>query len=238
MKKWIQTLDYKVKRGNVVLNIGDYIDYHDHAGENGKDIYNGKWQVLGVDDKGRCLIVSEKNVANHYFNQEKTLEGGQKAYSEGVKILDKICKVYARGKDALNSRSIRIEDIDKLTGYDKNNYFGYGKKCNYNNKEGVNFIWHNGKKWNNSKTKETVSLIQSYYSYKGDLNCNSKVYNMLFENRYWLGSTYVNLYSEFACFGLHYVYGNNIFGYGFVYSNGDNNDNDLGVRAVVTLKNV
>lgn len=242
MEKWIQTSDFKVKRGDIILDIGDYIEYHDCAGENGTDLYEGKWQVLGADDEGRLLIVSEDNVTVHAFNKELTLEGAMESYSKGVDTLDKICEVYGRGTGAKGARSIRIEDVNKVTGYDitKNKY---NQKVSFDNEDGNTFIWHDGQKWKCTKSKKTIVLTNSYYWYAITCETNlmqfPKAYKMLFSNNnlfYWLASTYVNTRSYNAKFGIFVVCAGTFNGIDFVYNNERYESGICGVRAVVTLK--
>ena len=118
---WVQTSDRTVIRGSQVLNIGDVIKYHDTAGEGGAEKYTGAWRVLGAEN-GELLIMSESDVDSKYFNSTETLAGGQEVYANGINELNTICKVYGNGKGALGARSITIEDVDRVTGYDKTTY--------------------------------------------------------------------------------------------------------------------
>ena len=61
---------------------------------------------------------------------------------------------------------------------------------------------------------------------------------MLFGNdntEYWIASLYVNVDSYFAYFGLRSVLRGSVKGLYFLYSDGDGDFDDCGVRAVVTL---
>ena len=118
---WVQTADRKVIRGDQVLNIGDIVHYHDKAGENGTEKYTGTWKVLGAEN-GELLIMSDSDVDTKIFNENKTLEGGKEAYTNGINELNKICKVYGTGTGATGARSITVEDVDRVTGYDKTTY--------------------------------------------------------------------------------------------------------------------
>lgn len=238
MEKWIQTNDLKVKRGNVTLDIGDYIDYTDCTGKNGESLYKGRWQVLGATEEGNLLIISEKNVTTHYFNKEHTHKGGMEAYSKGVEILDELCKVYASGNGAINSRSIRIEDIDSLTNFDKATYLDYGKKNIYHNKKNKTFRWHDGERWNCTNLEQDIAFINTYYWYT--TNNKSKIYNMLFgksdEKDYWLASLFVATDNRYVNFGLRLIESGYVGGDFFIDSYGDYGNSKRGVRAVVTLK--
>lgn len=240
MERWRQTKDNKLKRGKELLNIGDYITYHDSSGEDGKDLYEGRWQVLGTDDEGRLLIVSEDNVAMHSFNKKHTLNGAMEAYSNALETLDKICAVYAKGTNAVSARSIRIEDVDKLTRYDKYLHCNYGKPHTYINKKGNTFIWHDGTKWNKTSSNKKVTLINTFYWYyiHNTNKCQNPIYDMLFGKKgnksYWLASSYVWTCSTHPYFGLRCVYCSLVDCLNLVYSEGVYHNS--GVRAVVTLE--
>ena len=135
-KGWLQTKDRTVIKGNQVLNIGDVIKYHDKAGESGAEKYTKGWKVLGAEN-GELLIMSDSNVVSKKkFNSAKTLEGGQETYINGINELNTICVVYGTGEGATGARSITIEDVDRVTGYDKTTYentlgIKYGEQITY-----------------------------------------------------------------------------------------------------------
>lgn len=52
--------------------------------------------------------------------------GMQCGYQYWIDVLDKICSLYGHGKYADSARSIRAEDINKITGY-KPEIVQYGK---------------------------------------------------------------------------------------------------------------
>ena len=66
--------------------------------------------------------MSDADVDSKFFNNDDTLEGGQEVYTNGINELNKICKVYGKGKGATGARSITVEDVDRVTGYDKTTY--------------------------------------------------------------------------------------------------------------------
>lgn len=237
MEKWIQTNDFKVKRGELVLNIGDYIIYHDCAGENGEDLYKGRWQVLGVSDEGNILIVSKNCVTTHCFNKEHTVEGAMNAYSTGVETLDKICETYGKGAVAVGARSICIEDVDKLTGFNKIKNSKCGRIYTLKTKKEKLSYWHDGTCWHKTKYMKSTNLTNTYYMYYisySDLPSN--VYDMLFSRCYWLASPFVYATPYSACFGLRSVAYDIVGGVDFIGLNGHICKIEQGVRAVVTLK--
>ncbi len=167
--------------GGNSLNIGDKVEYNDKAGENGEEKYKGDWKVLGIDN-GKLLIVSAKSVERKKLPESNDLIGAQDVYLNGAKYLNEVCSKYGTGKGATSARSINLEDINKLTGYDvredlsnKNKYEEYGnsiyfywdtddKPC-YNSSNASSggmatkhskFIWYDGSAWQNI-TKKTNS---------------------------------------------------------------------------------
>ena len=62
--------------------------------------------------------------------------------------MDEVCQAYGNGDNAIDVRSIRIEDIDSVTGYDKTEY-GEGELYQYGNE--VTYSYNN-------------SLYPAYYS--------------------------------------------------------------------------
>ena len=138
---WLQTRDRKVIKGNQVLNIGDIVHYHDKAGKNGAEKYTGTWRVLGARN-GELLIMSAEDVSNKHFNVKRTIKEGKKAYINGINELNKICKVYGTGIGATGSRSITVEDVNRVTGYNKKTYkqlIGVDKKIKYG--ESITYYW-------------------------------------------------------------------------------------------------
>lgn len=101
---WIQD-GLTVRRGNEVLKVGDFIDYDANV-----DTYTSTWQVLGAEN-GELLIISTDDVQTEYGL------ASQYDYFGGVAKLNALCEAYGKGKGAIGARSIKVEDINKLTGY-------------------------------------------------------------------------------------------------------------------------
>ena len=98
-----------VKRGDEVLEIGDYIYYTATGTE-----YTGNWMVFGAGEDGSLLIASE-NVTG------TCVLGGIEGVEKGITILDNECSIYGAGYGAIKARNIRMKEINKLTGYNPNN---------------------------------------------------------------------------------------------------------------------
>lgn len=112
---WVQKENRTVVKGDTVLNIGDDISYDETNGGTVTVEKDVDWKVLGAEN-GELLIMSASNIKDDY-----TL-GGQDGYEKGISYLNKECEIYGKGAYALGARSITIEDIDKITGYDKTIY--------------------------------------------------------------------------------------------------------------------
>lgn len=124
MNPWVQNktvVTKKLKSGTKTLNVGD-----DYAYDCGVSGYTGGWKVLGAEN-GKLLIMSTIDVGT------LTL-AGKEGYNTGVSKLNTICEPYGR-----NARSITVEDINRVTGYDPTNQgdgtvYGDGKFEKFGNK--------------------------------------------------------------------------------------------------------
>ena len=111
--EWTQNKT-KVTNGTTEYTVGD-----DYTYDCGVSSYTGGWGILGAEN-GKLLIMSTADIG--------TLElSGKEGYNTGVTQLDNMCKPYGT-----NARSIKIEDINRVTGYDSNNPVD-GKKFNAGN---------------------------------------------------------------------------------------------------------
>ena len=141
-KVWNETAEGKITNGTIELNIGDVVNY-DHitgatqttytssssANGYGDQVFNlssytGTWQVLGVEN-GELLLISSSIIqpdSGGYTDSSTGLKyyylKGQAGYINGVEELNKISAMYGQGKGATGARSINVDDINKITGYD------------------------------------------------------------------------------------------------------------------------
>ncbi len=117
MNPWVQNktvVTKKMKSGTKTYNVGD--DYTYDCGVSG---YTGKWKVLGAE-KGKLLILSTIDVGTLTLS-------GKDGYNTGISKLNAMCATYGK-----NSRSITVEDINRVTGYDPTNT-GTGTKYEVGN---------------------------------------------------------------------------------------------------------
>ena len=103
-----------VTNGVTTYTVGDNYSYNC-----GVSSYTGGWKVLGAEN-GKLLIMSTADIGTLKLESKD-------GYNTGVTQLDNMCKPYGT-----NARSIKVEDINRVTGYDPNNT-GDGKKYNAGN---------------------------------------------------------------------------------------------------------
>lgn len=129
----------------IEMDIGDYINYnHTDGVDETKTTYTSKtvdngygdqvfnissytkgWRVLGVE-KGQLLLISEDIIGpdsggfEDATNGNKFYLGGQNGYEKGIDEINKISRIYGQGKYAKYARSVTVEDINKITGYNPN----------------------------------------------------------------------------------------------------------------------
>ena len=82
----------------------------------GVSSYTGKWGILGAEN-GKLLIMSTVDIG-------KLQLSGKSVYNTGISQLNNKCKPYGT-----NARSIKVEDINRVTGYNPYST-GDGKKFN------------------------------------------------------------------------------------------------------------
>lgn len=219
-----------------VLHIGDYVNYDpqtgatqtsyisraDRSGYAEDQVFNLAsyqygWRVLGVDENtNEILLVAEDFIgpdSGGYSNYERTYYylRGQVGYVNGQSELDAISSLYGQGNGVSGARSITVEDINKITGYDpEKEKFGeglvreYGNKVTYTKNEETGYIEYSGSngttgtstyttftyydeesgEWKTLESGESVILNSSYYSYTGltYLSSSSTAYEMLLKN--------------------------------------------------------
>ena len=136
------------------------------------------WRVLGVNEKtGELLIISADPVkttgdASFYLR-------GIAGYNYGEQELDKVCSVFGSGYGATGARSVDVDDINKITGYNPNNVGKYdpeqktagtkyesGSVDEYGNQ--TTYAWTataNQVSWSGSNTKSGTGSNSNYATY-------------------------------------------------------------------------
>ena len=167
--KWIQTgvkiTENNENGENITLHVGDKIDYATSE-------YSGNWYILGVSNEGNLIITTAENLENVQLE-------GEEGYLTGIETLNEIAKKYANGNnaDVTFSRSINVDDINKITGYNPKNigkidyeqenegvYFDNGKMGKFGNI--VTYNWNKNYKnpigaWNENGNENIVELEES-----------------------------------------------------------------------------
>lgn len=123
MTPWVQdktVVSKKTKNGTIKKQVGDVYEYD--CGVSG---YTGKWKILGAEN-GKLLIMSTVDIGTLTLS-------GKDGYNTGISKLNEMCAPYGR-----NARSITVEDINRVTGYDPTNQgdgtvFGAGTINEYKN---------------------------------------------------------------------------------------------------------
>ncbi len=118
--EWTQNKT-KVTNGTTEYTVGD-----DYTYDCGVSSYTGEWKILGAEN-GKLLIMSTKDIGTLQLS-------GKEGYNTGVTQLDNMCKPYGT-----NARSIKVEDINRVTGYDPNKpvdgkKYAQGQMYEYGNK--------------------------------------------------------------------------------------------------------
>lgn len=152
-ERWTQSGD-TITLGDTALKVGDYVKYENDKDASGKAVtteyaskatttgystdqifkastYTGGWKVLGVKG-GKIQLISAEPIQPDEGGKSNSTGNyclkGQNGYVNGVSELNKIAAIYGKGKGATGARSITVEDINKITGYDPANT-GTGKPC-------------------------------------------------------------------------------------------------------------
>ncbi len=136
------------------------------------------WRVLGVNEKtGELLIISAdpvKTTGNVSFYLR-----GIAGYNYGEQELNKVCSVFGSGYGATGARSVDVDDINKITGYNPNNVgkydpeqkttgtkYGAGEAYEYGNQ--TTYAWTetaNQISWSGSNTKSGTGSNSNYTTY-------------------------------------------------------------------------
>ena len=222
------------------VEVGDTVYYNSGvAAYEGEGANQGKWGILGVEN-GKLLIMSKENVAS------VKLSGKQDYLTDGTTKLNNACSSFKNPTYADSVRSVKVEDINKITGYTPvgpvtYTYTMVNGKVKRNDQTSASSITKfediNGK---TLPTDSPIEVTANYYSYSltNYLTSGNKVHNLLKDNSnsYWLDSPYVYANTGIAYWGFRNVYNGGVYNYDLWYSDSGANSDSRGVRAVVSLK--
>ena len=137
-----------VTNGTITYEVGE--DYSYDCGVSG---YTGSWKVLGAEN-GKLLIMSTVDIGTLQLS-------GKEGYNTGISQLNEMCKQYGK-----NARSIKVEDINRVTEYDPNKT-GDGKKF-------FTGVW--------GEYGSTVTYTESKTTSSNGLTYTGKLYNSKYEH--------------------------------------------------------
>ena len=184
--------------------------------------------------------MSKENVAT------VELRGKQDYLTDGTTKLNNACSSFKNPTYADSVRSVKVEDINKITGYTAPDPVTYtytmvNGKVKRNDQTSASsttkFEDINGK---TLPTDSPIEVTVNSYSYglTNYLTSGNKVHNLLKDNNnyYWLGSPCVYAYAGIAYWGFRRVLSGDM-DYYFLWGSGNGAiGNGSGVRAVVSLK--
>ena len=104
------------------IKLGDYVNYDETKGGTVTVGKNVKWRVLGIEN-GNLLLVSDQNIATNESNDLVTIYGyTDNSEEKWFNKINEPTKAYGNGNYIVENsvRSIKIEDINKITGYNPN----------------------------------------------------------------------------------------------------------------------
>ncbi len=148
------------------IKIGDYVEYDETKGGTVTVEKDVKWRVLGIEN-GNLLLLSDQNIASKKING-KTYNSDE----ELLNIINEPCKAYGQGDYIVEARSVSVEDVNKITGFNpyrvlKGGVYGAyheGRITEYRNE--VTYTY--GKDSNGNRILNMDST--NYKSSPGDLN--------------------------------------------------------------------
>ena len=107
-----------VTNGIATLQVGDYVDYK--AEVEGYADQNG-WRVLGAEN-GEILLISATTVNRFYIDNEdekyEDIYDDREFLQVVVEDINAVCELYGKGKYASGARSVNVDDINRITGYE------------------------------------------------------------------------------------------------------------------------
>ena len=217
---YTQTGDTITSPDGKTMKVGDYVDYDPTLGANASDLtytstadktgansdqeFNATtyksagygWRVLGVKN-GKIRLISEefigpgKDKEIYIGNRTYYTLYGQKGYINGIEELNKISGIFGHGKGAEGAKSITVEDINEITGYnpetakcDQGYFDEYGNKVTYTRGEGDTLSSNatNGQTWSGTQgtfnyydkasktfkalTSGNIQITSTYYEYE------------------------------------------------------------------------
>ena len=191
--------------------------------------YDGKWRILNIDKTtGEIELISEKSVG--------TLDlRGLTGVRYGVHLLNSVSSIYGHGKGATSARSINVDDVNKITGYNPNNVgvddpnqtgegtkYGKGNYYEYGKLTGYTWTSQNYINNNSRYSTEYVKYGFNYINFDTGVG-SSKSYNKSYPVAATSTSTLYEYYPNTLTTTQTNVTipGPNYRGYGLLFTNSD-----------------
>ena len=154
---WVQN-GITVTNGKQTLYVGDYVNYT--SGVAAVEVSGTQlpvadtvgWQVLGAED-GEILLITA-DVVNAL-----ELKGRDGCNSNALMSLQTVCEAYGKGKYATGARSIDVDDINRITGFNPESFgagepFEYGKIFTYSLSEDGKIAYTDGESYSGILSEE------------------------------------------------------------------------------------
>lgn len=215
------------------------------------------WRVINKKANGEVEIVAVNNVLANDGQTGLYLKG-QTGFLNAETVLKNLCETLYTNTDYGTARSINVEDINNLTGFDPETSDWENKDYYLNNREKT--YTSGGPFWDKSTNtfrtatpENPITEENTYYCYTVNesmqlydtLIAESKTYSGDYSETnyplfYWLGSRSVNAYGSVAGFNVRGVDSGDVSGWYLFYAHTDGYpyeyESACGVRPIVTLK--
>ena len=172
------------------------------------------WRVINKKDNGEVEIVAVSNVLANDGNTGLYLQG-QNGYINAEKVLEDLCKKLYTNTSYGTGRSINVEDINSLTGFDPETS-DYEDKDYYNTTKtytsGGPFWDKSSNTFKTPTTTNPITVENTYYWYT--VNESMPLYDTLIaESKTYSGDYSETNYPLFYWLGSRCIYANDSYAY-------------------------
>ncbi len=257
------------------LKVGDYVKYGDKltaqtyvtkeneepdTGYETSQTFNTNtttlWRVINKKANGDVEIVAVNNTLSSDGTTGLYLKS-QNGFLNAETILDNLCSKLYSNPAYGTARSINVDDINNLTGFNPETSEWGDKEYYLNNRtktytSGGPFWDKNTNTFRNATTENPITIDNTYYYYT--VNENIPLYDTLIEESktytgeykeenypmfYWLASRSVNAYDSGSNFNVHNVVSGNVNNWYLFHANPNGSTLEraraFAVRPIVTL---
>ena len=214
------------------------------------------WVVLDVDQTtGKILIVPDtRSNKNSYVDLYLS---GMDGYNNSIKALNLVAGMYTDSKFAESARSITVEDVNNIAGYEISSSSDGDLAYSWDNEYGMNdnldIVYQGGNTTeiatetydSETETKKTIKYNYKVYNSTPkteyyEYNIDGSNYGFLCSRYFWLASRCVNLNSGGCSFNVRILHYGNVNSDDLFYVSGDGSPADYSheffVLPVVSLK--